>query len=199
MGIEIWPRMEWEKGMGMGKTTTRTLKCCRSKCKQKTKLFCSICSPGYSFFFFYILSFYFLFKALLIFCVFLCESALSYAAIFFVSLLQLSQLSSILSNIFCNNVTAQRTPLNEMNCEKCAPASFFGSFWLGGLVGGAFLTLFFFIFASVVELVAFELNYISAASSLAVCNFRQMASHIVVQRRRRKKNKWILWPGSKIT
>lgn len=97
------------------------------ECKQKTKLFCSICST-----FFLCL----LFKALHFF-VCSCESALSYAAIFFV-LRFLSQLSSILSNIFCNNVASQQTRLNEMNCEKCAPASVSVSrrsrdFFVGGL------------------------------------------------------------------
>jgi len=76
-----------------------------------------------------------------------------------------SQLSSILSNIFCNNVASQRTPPNEMNCEKCASAS-----WPQLLFGWGFS---YFL---VVELGRFR-TQLHKRSVHTVCNFRQMASH----------------------
>lgn len=89
-----------------------TLKCCQllrggqcrggeaRQCKQKkTELLCSICSA-------------FSFQAFPIVCVCVLsgKSALSYAAIFFIS--------SISYNILCNIVALQRAHKNEMNCEK---------------------------------------------------------------------------------
>lgn len=73
-----------------------------------------------------------------------------------------------------------------MNCEKCAPTpasvsvSVSWAGFLGCLLG----------WASVVELAAFELNYISAAAWQFVI-FRQMASHIAAG--------LLFWPRSKIT